>query len=148
MISIIKLSLLFNSSPPSPKVTRKFSQMPQHSSNPLQGPPARLFTCSLLPAGLMDGKGWGGPPPKSAMMAAPFCMENSFLLMVTCCKRSIQPTPEGTTARGRLVVERIPVGKNTNSSRKEGERCKKERFPSSDGCFFVETSSTKFLQNI
>ena len=51
-------------------------------------------------------------------------------------------------ARGRLVVERIPVGKNTKSSRKEGERCKKERFPSSDGCFFVETSSTKFLQNI
>ena len=38
---------------------QKFSHRPQHTSNPLQAPPARLFTSSPPPAGLQVGKGWG-----------------------------------------------------------------------------------------
>ena len=40
-----KLSLLLS------KMARKFSQMPQHSSNPLQAPPARLFSAPSWLAG-------------------------------------------------------------------------------------------------
>ena len=59
MIWMIKLSLLFNSSPSKTKSDPKIFPDAPALLQPLQAPPARLFTSSLLPAGLLDGKGWG-----------------------------------------------------------------------------------------
>ena len=41
------------------KHSQKFDPKPQHTSNPLQAPPARIFSSSSPPAGLQVAKGGG-----------------------------------------------------------------------------------------
>ena len=120
---MIKLSLLFNSSPSKPKSDPKiFPETPAL----LQPPPGsscqvvHLFSAPQLAYWMAKGGGTSSLvcDDGGALLHGELVLVDGQL--VTCCKRSIQPTPEGTTARGRLIVE-----KSTKSNRKEGERCKK-----------------------
>ena len=50
---------------------QKFSHRPQHTSNPLQAPPARLFTSSPPPCWLAGWQRVGGPPPSYPLICSP-----------------------------------------------------------------------------
>ena len=51
--------------------TQKFSHRPHHSSNPLQAPPARLFTSSPPPCWLAGWPRVGGPPSLYPSISSP-----------------------------------------------------------------------------
>ena len=53
------------------KSNQKFSHRPQHSSNPLQAPPARLLTSSPPPCWLAGWQRVGGPPSSYPLISSP-----------------------------------------------------------------------------
>ena len=60
------------------KHSQKFDPKPQHTSNPLQAPPARIFSSSLPPCWLAGWQRVGGPPSLYPLIPSPPPVLHSF----------------------------------------------------------------------